>query len=190
MPPQPNTISKANRILFAHISQASRTAPAGKRSATHRNRHIASTSHLPRRQPRTHGKTLANRLNCLHPARIGSHVMAPAAISQCSVTQHRQNPEAAPQNRQQPPQSSFPQVAICRWFFPYSGYSLMFVRLALSTSVACMVSNTPVPYRKGCPTAHRRASPPCPLTLRSLVRFTETKQRRLLRTKQTRTRRN
>ena len=99
-------------------------------------------------------------------------------------------PEAAPQNRQQPPQSSFPQVAICRWFFPYSGYSLMFVRLALSTSVACMVSNTPVPYRKGCPTAHRRASPTCPLTLRSLVRLTETKQRRLLRTKQTRTRRN
>lgn len=124
----------------------------------------------------------ATRLNCLHPARIGSHVMAPAAISQCSVTQHRQKPEAAPQNRQQPPQSSFPQVAICRWFFPYSGYSLMFVRLALSTSVACMVSNTPVPYRKGCPTAHRRASPPCSLTLRSLVRLTETKQRIVSRT--------
>ena len=43
-----------------------------------------------------------------------------------------------------------------RFLSPYTGNSPFLLDHAASTSVACVVSNAPVPDRKGCPTAHRR----------------------------------
>lgn len=72
-----------------------------------------------------------------------------------SLTSNRYRHNIAPYSPSQPPLQAYPQVAfLC--LSPYSGNSPFLLDHAASTSVACMVSNTPVPDRKGCPTAHRR----------------------------------
>lgn len=72
-----------------------------------------------------------------------------------SLTSNRYRHNIAPYSPSQPPLQAYLQVAfLC--LSPYSGNSPFLLDHAASTSVACMVSNTPVPDRKGCPTAHRR----------------------------------
>lgn len=101
-----------------------------------------STSPLPR-NPR--------RLSANHRPFEHQHPQIPPVFPTSNRHQHN----IAPYSASQPPLQAYPQVAFpC--LSPYSGNSPFLLDHAASTSVACMVSNAPVPDRKGCPTAHRR----------------------------------
>lgn len=164
---------------FPFANQANRTAPPNT-SSTHRparkpyrqpNRTVPHSRHVKPEAPFSHLSSLfdhhhlqAHGISLNQPIALES----PQTISESSplCAQHPQIPPVfptsnrhqhniAPYSASQPPLQAYPQVAFpC--LSPYSGNSPFLLDHAASTSVACMVSNTPVPDRKGCPTAHRR----------------------------------
>lgn len=86
-----------------------------------------------------------------------STLCAPTSANSACFPDHQPPPaQHRPLQSVSATSQSISPVRNTRFLSPYSGNSPFLLDHAASTSVACMVSNTPVPDRKGCPTAHRR----------------------------------